>query len=188
MKFKNEPIFMATISCLFFPIGIGLLFKSELSKRVKLIIGFSGTVINLLLLSFAFTFTPTQINSNKFNAVATRTELSVGQSGGLAVTDGKNYINAFTVTTDSNILKLHDSTYTAAKEGTAILTVQYADQQQKIQITVNDQRPTDSTVYSSATAERYHKKQSHSGKKAVAMTEEEALQSGKTPCKICYQK
>ncbi len=187
MKFKDEPIFLSATLCLFFPIGLILLLRSELSKRLKWILGFSGATIFLLLLSHIFINLPQDIENAEFHVAVTRKELSVGQSGGLAVTNGQDYITQFEISANCNILDVHDTVYTAIKPGVCTLTVTYGDRVQKIDIHVNDDIATNQTVFSSPSAERYHKTQTHSGKYGIAMSEEEALQSKKTPCRICYR-
>ena len=188
MKFKNEPIFLIAALSLFFPIGLLFLFSSELSRSKKWVIGTCSLALFIGLLSLIFINLPQQHHPEEFNVVITRPKLSVGQSGGLAVTNGESYITDFSVQTDNGILDIHDSVYTAAAPGTCTLTVSFYEITHKIKITVLEGPSTESLVFASPTGERYHRNKEHGGKYAVSMTEEEALRSDKTPCKICYKK
>ena len=187
MKFKNEPLFLIAALCIFFPIGLILLLRSEFSRKAKLIMSCCCSVIFISLLSLAFLYHQHKYDPNSFQVIATRTRLLVGQSGGLAVTNDDDYITDFSITSNSEALEVHDSVYTAKSAGECTLEVTFQGQTRTIDITVDDEIATDSPVYASPSGERYHSRKSHGGKYAVEMTEEEALQSQKTPCKICYK-
>ncbi len=188
MKLKNEPIFLIASLCIFFPIGIILLVRSEFSRLQKWLMSVCGFIVFSALLSIALINPPTKRNPIDFHLTTTRNTLSIGQSGGLAVTSGDDYLTNYDVKTDSDILKVHDSVFTAIKAGQCTITVTYGSVTQSVAITVTDEKRTDAIVYASPSATRYHRTENHAGKHGVSMTEEEAIRSEKTPCKVCYGK
>lgn len=164
-----------------------MLIKSEGSKPKKFIIGISGFVVALTLLIPATLDLHKTANSNEFDLITTRNVLSIGQSGGLAVINGDDYYTDFTVTANNDCICINNNIYTASKIGVCTLTVAFDDQIRTVDITVDNKANTNKTVYISPTGGRYHISSNHAGDTAIKITEEEALQSGKTPCKICWK-
>ncbi len=149
--------------------------------------GCCGFLICTGMLSLALLGRESLQEAQDFTVTLTRSTLSPGQSGGVAVTHGAVYYTPFTVTADNDVLTVKNGVYTAVKPGTCQLTVTFGQEIQTVTVTVTHSPGTDSIVYASPTGERYHKTRSHAGSNAVSMTEEEALQSGKTPCKTCFK-
>lgn len=186
-KLKNEPIFLLAALIVFFPAGLFFLLRSELPAKRKCLLGSTGAIFFILLLIPAAAIRSDPVKAEDFQLHVTREELSVGQSGGFYITDGSVYCNAFSAAVDNDVLYLQDNLYTASRPGQCTLTVFFGEEERKIRITVNDEPKTGNTVLASPSGTRYHRAAAaHAGSKAVEMTEEEALQSGKTPCKICY--
>ena len=149
MKFKNEPVFLIAALSLFFPIGFLFLLRSELKRSMKWIIGICSLSVFIGLLSLIFINLPQQHSPDTFNVVITRPELTVGQSGGLAVTCGDAYATDFTVQTDNEILDVHDSVYTAIAPGTCTLTVSFRGITRQITIDVLNGPSTATVVFAS---------------------------------------
>ncbi|MBQ8894286.1 MAG: hypothetical protein IJ043_07750 [Clostridia bacterium] len=188
MKLKNEPVFIAATLCLFFPIGLFFLLRSELKGKSKCFIGICGGMIFLALLSPALLNRPKPVDPADFHLIVTRPTLSVGQSGGFIITNGKEYYTDFTAETENNLIKVHNNLYTAVQPGICTLKVTFEDEVRTVTLEVADGPGTDTLVLTSPSGERYHLTTAkHAGKRAVEMTEEEALRSGKSPCKTCYQ-
>lgn len=187
-KLKDEPIFVLAALCVFFPIGLVLLFRSELNTRFKWLLGSIGCVVFAGLLTLAVLNRPSPVNLEEIQVSVTRETLSVGQSGGFIVGSGNEYCTEFTVEAENDILSVSDNLYTAVKPGTCTLQICFEDQVRTVTICVQEGPGTDQIVLASPSAERYHQiNAKHAGKHAVEMTEEEALQSGKTPCKTCFE-
>lgn len=187
-KLKNEPIFLIASLCLFFPIGLIFLIKSEIKKPFKWIIASVGALIFIGLLSLASLYRPQSVDPNLFVVSVTRNTLSPGQSGGLIVTNDQKYYTDYTVKAENDVLKLNGSVYTAHRPGECTLTVTFDDQTRTVKIKVNDTPGTNHIISASPNGTRYHLVTAkHAGKKAVEMTEEDALMSGKTPCKTCFK-
>ena len=120
-------------------------------------------------------------------AAVTREVLTVGQSGGLCVTDGNGYCDRFTVTADPAILEIEGGVYTALAPGVCEISVSGGnDLQDTVTVIVEDGEAHLSTVFISVSGKRYHKSASHAGNKSFPVSEEDALSSGKTPCNSCY--
>lgn len=188
LKLKDEPIFLIAALCVFFPIGLIFLICSERSSKFKWFAGFGGCLIFCCLLSFAFLGQPKEVDPSTFQVSITRETLSVGQSGGLLITNGDQYCTSYDIIAENDVLAVKNNLYTAQKPGKCTLTVSFGEETRTIEILVNDEPGTDSTVLASPTGERYHLiTAAHAGKKAVKMTEEDALQSGKSPCKNCFK-
>lgn len=189
MKLLENPIFIIISLCLCFPIGIIFLLLSNQTRGRKLLFAIIGTVVFTLLLSLALL--PCVLRNSKtpsFRVNLTKTELHIGESGGFSITDGNILLADFDAKTDENILKISNNTYTALKSGEATLTIIYNGKNEEFKIKVTDTEDRSDIVFLSPKAKRYHSHKSHAGKNAVEMTEEEAILSGKTPCKICYKK
>ncbi len=188
-KIKNEPVFLFTALCLFFPFALILLLRSELKRSLKYLLGTLSLFVFITLLSLAVLQPSKNIDLSQMQLCITRETLSVGQSGGLIISDGTTYCTDYTVHTAGNCLEINGITYTAISPGKERIIVVFKDITRTVEITVTDEVKTDTPVFASPGGERYHRSDAkHAGKKAVIMTEEEALQSGKTPCKSCYQK
>ncbi len=187
-KLKNEPVFLIAALCIFFPVGLIFLIRSDIKRSTKWLLAAVCGTIFILLLSLALLGRPHPIDPSSFDVAITRETLSPGQSGGLIVTNGDQYYTAYSVTTDNNVLQADGSIYTAVKPGRCTLTVTFEEEVRTVNIEVKDQPGTNSAVLASPGGERYHLTTAvHAGKKAVEMTEEDALMSGKTPCKTCYK-
>ena len=187
MKLRHDTVFISVLLCLTWPIGLIFLIKAPKPFWMKVIMACSGLLIFIAL------FFPSFFHSIKkptlpeeFELTATRTELNIGQSGGLSLTNGNYYYTDFTAKCNNETLTIRDNIYTANKCGTCTIEVTYKDKVKTIDIIVSDRENTASTVYASPTGERYHATQKHAGQNGVPCTEEEALLSGKTPCKICW--
>ena len=188
MNFKNHSLFIITALILFFPIGLIFLVRSDQPTKRKWIFASAGLILFLSILSLSFLFPAKETAIDDFEAFATRDQLTVGQSGGIFLTDGTKYITEFTVSADSDVLSLNNNVYTAQQVGTAQLVISSNGIEKRIKIDVIEGDSTLETVYASPSGKRYHKNKSHAGKNAIEMTEEDALQSQKTPCLICYKK
>lgn len=188
IKFKDEPVFVVAALCICFPIGIILLIKSAFSAKCKWFMGTISAIVFTALLSLGLVGHITPSDPANFQLTATRTTLSVGQSGGFIITNGNEYYTDYTVSPENDVLELNHNLYTAVKPGHCTLTATFENETRTIEITVDDAPATDSIVLTSPNGERYHlQTANHAGKRAVEMTEEEALRSGKTPCKNCYK-
>ncbi len=188
IKLKDDPVFLLASLCLFFPIGLIFLIRSELQKAKKWLIGTIGLFVFTAFLTLAFLNQPHPVDASQFQLIVTRETLSVGQSGGFTIANDHQYITDYRIEQSNDTLKLQDSIYTAIKPGKCTLTATFSGIEKTVEITVNDNTKTDSIVLASPQGERYHiDSAKHAGKKALKMTEEEALLSGKTPCKICYK-
>ena len=188
LKLKDEPLFLIAALCLFFPIGLIFLIQSERSFKFKWSAGVGSCLCFLSLLSFALLNRPQDADPRRFQVSATRETLSIGQSGGFLVTDGSRYYTDYTVRAENELLHVEHNLYTALKPGICTLTISFGQEERTLKIIIKEGPATDSIVLSSPSSERYHLiTAEHAGKKAVEMTEEDALQSGKTPCKNCFK-
>ncbi len=187
MKFKDQTLFLISSLILFFPIGIILLLFSNQSTKRKWILSIIGLLVSILLFLTALLPGLKQESSAEVEIITTRRELSVGQSGGFSVTVNNAIATDFEVYAQNDVLVVHDNIYTAVKPGKCELIITCENATKSIKILVTDGNRTDETVYASPTANRYHSMQTHAGKRAFKMTEEDALQSGKTPCMVCYK-
>jgi len=187
-KLKNEPLFLIASLCLFFPIGLIFLIKSEIKNPFKWILASGCALIFIGLLCLALLNRHQPVNPDLFDVSVTRNTLSPGQSGGLVVTYDQRYYTDYSVKAENDVLQLNGSVYTAHNPGECTLTVAFADQTRTARITVNDAPGTNRTILASPNGTRYHMPTAkHAGKKAIKMTEEDALLSGKTPCKTCFK-
>lgn len=188
IKFKDEPIFVTAALCICFPVGVILLIKSTISAKCKWIMGVIGGIFFAGLLSLGLIGRTPPSDPSSFQLTATRTTLSVGQSGGFIITNKNEYYIDYTVSPENDVLMVNKNLYTAVKPGLCTLSVTFENEIRTIKITVDNGPATDSIVLASPSGERYHlQTANHAGKRAVEMTEEEALRSGKTPCKNCYK-
>ncbi len=188
MNFKNHPLFIITALILFFPIGLIFLIRSDQPAKRKWILASAGSILFLSILSLSFLFPAKETTIDDFDVYATREQLTVGESGGIFLTDGTKYITEYTVSADSDVLSLNNNVYTAQQVGSAQLVVSSNGIEKQIQVDVVEGDSTLETVYFSPSGKRYHKNKSHAGKNSIEMIEEDALQSQKTPCSICYKK
>ncbi len=188
MNFKNHSLFIFTALILFFPIGLVFLLISDQPTKRKWILGAIGFLLFLSILSLSFLFPTNKNNIDDFDIYVSRDTLTVGQSGGIFISDDEKYLTDFTVSSDSDILSLNHNIYTAQRVGSARLFVSTEGIIKSIYINVVEGESTLETVYASPSGKRYHKNESHAGKNAIKMTEEDALQSQKTPCLTCYKK
>ncbi len=188
MKLKDDPVFLLVSLCLFFPIGLIILICSNISRLKKWLIGMIGLFVFTAFLSLALLNQPRPIDASQFQLIVTRETLSVGQSGGLIIANDHQYITDYKIVPSNDTIKLQGSIYTAIKPGKCTITATFSGIKKNVEITVNDNTKTDCIVLASPSGERYHVTTAkHAGKKVVEMTEEEALLSGKTPCKTCYK-
>lgn len=187
MKFKDHTLFLITALILFFPIGIVFIILSTQSAKRKWLLSILGLLASILLFSAAFLPYIKQDHTTDIEIIATRQELSVGQSGGFSVITSNAIATEFEVYAQNEILTVHDNVYTAIKPGKCELKIICGNSAKSIEISVTEGNRTDETVYASPSANRYHSRQTHAGKRAFEMTEEDALQSGKTPCMVCYK-
>ncbi len=187
-KLKNEPIFLLVSLCIFFPIGVVLLVRSDFKPTTKWLFAAICAPIFIGLLSLALLSRPQPADPDSFYVTVTRETLSPGQSGGLLVTNGIRYYTDFTVTAENDHLQADGSVYTAIKPGACTLTVTFENEVRTVNIYIKDEPSTNGAVLASPGGTRYHlPTAAHAGKRSVEMTEEEALMSGKTPCKTCYK-
>ncbi|MBQ6823495.1 MAG: hypothetical protein IJP27_02485 [Clostridia bacterium] len=162
--------------------------RSELQSKTKWILGTVGGIAFCGLLSLALIHPSIPKHSSPYELIATRTELAVGESGGFIITNGEDYITDYHAEADTNLLMLNGNSYTALFPGECILTVSHGDQCHSIPIRVIDAPGKDTIVLASPNGEKYHKTTAkHAGKYATQITEEEALQSEKSPCMVCYR-
>lgn len=187
MKLRHNTLFMAVILCLFWPLGIILLIKSNKTIRQKWVMALTGLLIFCALLFPAFLRTDPFPKETAFDLTVTRQNLTVGQSGGLSVTTDHFYYTDYTVECNNNILKIDNNIYTAVNIGSCLVSVSFGNETRSVEITVTEGNATDQTVYASPTGNRYHLIKSHAGANGLPFTEEEALLSGKTPCKVCWK-
>ena len=187
MKMKNNTVFLLSALCICLPIGLVLLFISEKTKWAKILIATSGAIVFFTLLVPSILMRETLADPADFQPIVTRSELSVGQSGGLTLANDTHYHTDYKVVSSNDCLSVNNNIYTATKVGVCDLTIQFNDQIRTVTITINDNKMTDSIVYATPKGSRYHANLKHGGKNSIEMTEEDALQSGKTPCKICWK-
>ena len=187
MNIKNHPLFISIALILFFPIGLIFLLLSDQSPKRKWLMGSIGLILFASILSLSFLFPPNGANIDDFDIIVTRDTLTVGQSGGLLISNDERYITDYTITSESDILLVNDNIYTAQRVGTSCLTISSNGIRKSVEIHVIEGESTLETVYASTSGKRYHKVKSHAGKNAIDLTEEDALQSNKTPCSICYK-
>lgn len=188
MKLREHPLFIYCSLVLFYPIGLFFVLKSGFSKPKKMILSLVGGILFITVLMLPLILSTKQQSPADFNVIATRKVLSVGQSAGFAVYCEDDYFASFDASSDNNdILQITGNVYTAKSPGTCILTVKFADQVRNVLIRVTNRTDTSGTVYITPGGKRYHNEKKHAGKNAVAVTEEDALMSSKTPCHICYQ-
>ncbi len=188
MNLKNHPLFILTALILFFPVGIIFLLISDQPTKRKWLFGTIGFSHFLSVLFLSFLFPPSETTIDNFDIYASRETLTVGQSGGIFISNNEKYLTDFTVSSDSDILSLNNNVYTAQRVGSARLLISTDGITKSIYIDVVDGESTLETVYASPSGKRFHKILSHAGKNAIEMTEEDALQSQKTPCLTCYKK
>ena len=187
MKLRHNILFISVILCLFWPLGLIILIQSNKAIWKKWLMALGGLLIFCGLLFPAFIRTDPFPNENAFDLTVTRKSLTVGQSGGLSVTTDHFYYTDYTAECNNDILKINNNVYTAVNVGSCEIRVSFGNQTRTVQITVTEGKETDQTVYASPTGKRYHSSQSHAGANGLPFSEEEALQSGKTPCKVCWK-
>jgi hypothetical protein len=187
MKTLQNPYFIIISLCLCFPLGLFLLIKSELNTKRKWICGIAGALIFLTLITLALLPWDFKETATSYEIIATRETLAIGESGGFAVCGKNSVISDFKATSNNDVVAVSDNIYTAQKEGNCTITVEYLGQTKSFTITVDGNAPKDFDVFITAKGTRYHKTSNHAGKSALKISEEEALMSGKTPCKICYK-
>ncbi len=189
MQLRENRLFIACSLVLFYPVGLFLLLRSPLNKKIKWIAAIAGAILFIGMLSLSLLGRQQDtFNTDQFELLATRYNLSIGQSGGLALYNNENYYCDFKVESDNtDILEVRGNLYTAKAPGKCTLTVTFLDEVRKMQITVYEKPDTSATVYITPHGERYHINQKHAGETALAVTEEDALMSSKTPCKLCYK-
>ncbi len=186
MKLRNEPIFIGALLILCYPIGLLILILSEMKKSVKILMAGIGLLVAAgLLLTAALTFDPKPYDP-QFDMVLSRETLLIGQSGGVAICDGNHYYADFDLEAENDVITVENGIYTANRKGSCKLTAYFDGKSLSETIIVDDTGKTNEIVFASPTGERYHNNQKHGGKNALELTEEEALMSGKSPCKICY--
>lgn len=188
MNYKNHPLFIFAALILFFPVGLIFLLKSDQPKKQKMILASVGLILFSSILSLSFLFPAKENKIDDFDVYVTKDQLTIGQSGGIFLIDGAKYLTEYTVSTDSDVLSVNNNVYTAHQVGSAQLVIARNGIEKRVKIDVVDGDSTLETVYFSPSAKRYHKTKSHAGKNAIEMTEEDALQSQKTPCLTCYKK
>lgn len=187
MKFKDHALFLISALILCFPIGLILVILSNQTVKRKWLLCIIGLLASTLLLLTALFPISQKKAAENLEIIATRNELSIGQSGGFSVASNDAIETEFKVHPQNDCLTVHDNIYTAVKPGKCELKITCGEKTKSIEILVTEEDRTDETVFSSPTASRYHSKQTHAGKNNLKMTEEDALQSGKTPCMICYK-
>lgn len=187
-KLKDEPVFLIAVLCIFFPVGFILLLRAELRPKIKWLLGILGGIVFAAFLSLALLNRPVPVDPADFQVSVTREVLSVGQSGGFIVANSNEYYTDFSVEAENDVLAVSENLYTAVKPGYCTLTISFANEVRTVTIQVQEGPGTDSDVLASPSGERYHLLTAkHAGNHAVKMTEEEALRSGKTPCKNCFK-
>ena len=187
MKTYEHPIFLITSLCLFFPIGLVLLILSDHPAKKKLLMAITGGLIFAALLTTVCIGMPKTVEITELELAITKDQLTIGQSGGFSVHSSGSLITDFKATASNDSIRINENVYTAIKEGSATIHITAGDIETSFIVTVVEGTATDSIVYLSPTGSRYHDTLTHAGKNTIKMTEEEALRSGKTPCKICYK-
>lgn len=187
MKTFEHPLFLITALCLFFPIGLIFLLISEHTTKKKLLMATIGALVFTALLATVFFGIPEETPITNLDLTVTKEQLTVGQSGGFAVYSANRIITDFEAAPNNDCISINDNVFTATKVGSSVIKVQANGLETSFTVTITEGIATDSIVYLSPTGKRYHKTVSHSGINAIEMTEEEALRTGKTPCKICYK-
>ncbi len=188
MKLREHPLFIYCSVILFYPVGLLILLKSTVSKGKKIVLALLGGIlfVSFLLLPQIMGL-HNQNNLNDFDVVATRKVLTVGQSAGFAIYNDEDYYASFQAECDNEeVLQMNGNLYTAKSVGSATITVTFADQERRILVTVIDGADTSEIVFITPSGTRYHQNKKHAGENAISVTEEDALMSSKTPCKICY--
>ena len=188
IKLKDEPIFIMAALCIFFPVGIVLLCFAKYPAKQKWVMSISGLLIFSGLLSLALLSPIKPVDPHSFQVTVTRETMSVGQSGGFLITNGDEYYTDFTAKASNRCLDVQNNLYTATAPGSCTLEISFASATRTVALEVPNEPATDSIVLASPSGTRYHlPSAAHAGKHAIEMTEEEALQSQKTPCKNCYK-
>ena len=188
IKLTDEPVFLAAVLVLFFPAGLILLIRADRPRLQKALLGVCGGVVFFLFLSLGIFLNPKPFGNEEPRLIVTRETLSVGQSGGFALISETQLEGNFRCSVSNACLQLNDSVYTAVSAGECVLTVEHCGKFHNKTIVIEKGPGTAATVLSSLSSERYHKESAHhAGKYAIRMSEEDALRSGKTPCKICYK-
>lgn len=153
-----------------------------------MIMGLVGLIVFAFLISLAFIESHKTSENHSYELILSRNTLSVGQSAGFAVTQGDTYFTNFSARTEGDQLVLQDTLFTATKPGTCTLMVEIEGTTLQAVIEIASEPKTDEVVLASITGKRYHKDTAnHAGQYAFKMTEEDALQMGKTPCRVCYR-
>ncbi len=185
MKLRKDPLFISAALCLFFPIGFILLLRSDCKKKYKIIFSLLGALLFILL-----TISLGTIKNNapvpNYQLIVSKDTLKVGESGTLAVMDGNHLYSDITIDKENECLSLQGTVFTAEKSGACLLTVTYGEEQESLEIQITSDEGGNDTVYCSAKGSKYHRSKTHGGKNSVEMSREDAEQSSKTPCKICY--
>lgn len=186
MKLRKDPLFIGAALCLFFPIGFLLLLKSDCKKKYKFIFSILGAVL-FIALTVSLGAIKSKTPPPDYQLIVSKDTLKVGESGSLAVMDGKHLYSDISIEAENDCLSLQGTVFTAEKIGTCLLTATYGEEQGTVEIHITADEGGNEVVYCSANGAKYHRTKSHGGKNSIEMSREDAEQSAKTPCKICYR-
>ncbi|MBQ7096061.1 MAG: hypothetical protein IJN80_06405 [Clostridia bacterium] len=185
MKLRKDPLFIGAALCLFFPIGFILLLRSDCKKKYKIIFSLLGALL-FLALTISLGTIKNKAPMPDYQLIVSKDTLKVGESGSLAVMDGNHLYSDITIDKENDCLSLQGTVFTAEKIGSCLLTATYGEEQDTVEIHITADDGGNEIVYCSAKGAKYHRTKSHGGKNSVEMSREDAVQSAKTPCKICY--
>ena len=186
MKLRKDPLFIGATLLLFYPLGLILTLRSNFKRKIKTIFILLGAILNLCILCFAI-YNPSKSNiSKELQIKVSRNTLEVGQSGAVALYGQEIIDPNIELIPENDCLSISGTVYTAKKIGNCDLIIKHGHESTSIPIVVTADHGGDEIVYLTQGGKRYHKNKSHCRKNILKMTREEAIQTGKTPCKICY--
>lgn len=185
MKLTKDPLFIWVALLFFYPLGLFLLLRTKWKPIYKISLSIGGGLFIAIIL--AIILIPTKASAPSYLLSVTDDRLYLGQSASFSLTADQQHYTDYTVSAENDCLSLSGNVFTAERIGKCRLTVTYGNHTESILITIDSDTGKNQKVYASPSGEKYHKTKSHGGKNAVAMIKEDAEQSGKTPCKICYK-
>ena len=186
LKLMKDPLFICASLFLFLPLGIFLIFKSDIKKSIKLWMIIAALAFNLSVFLILFPYKAAPSQSNHFDLHISKTQLEVGESASISLINENKQNCDFTISADNDCVSLQGSVLTAEKIGSSTITVCYDDKVKTVPVQVVSDNGGGETVYLTQNGTRYHKTPSHCRKNIIEMTMVDARLSGKTPCKKCY--
>ena len=186
MKLRKDPFFISATLLLFFPLGLFLLFRSNLKTKTKILFSSFGAAANLAFTLFAIFLNPAKPIEDDFQIMISQDALKVGQSSSIVCIGNNSIKEKIQLTADNDCVSINNSIITAEKIGECILTAKAGNQIAEFPIRITADEGGNEIVYLTQNGTRYHRIKEHCKKNILSMTQEEAILSGKTPCKNCY--